>query len=318
MRWNRGVDPMANVLLVEDSPTQAMEMTLLLEAAEHTVVHASNGLAGLKHLTANSPDVVVTDLDMPEMNGLDLVRTLRAEFDHIPSILVTAQGSETLAAEALRCGAASYVPKSRMSDLLVDTVTDVLSVVQADASYAALIQTLQKNVFVFDMPCDFTLIKPLVGLLMQVSRGMDLFPSMDAVRFGIAIEHAVTNAMAHGILRLERAQLPSHHGLLAGESTEVMKERLANPAIQENCVHVEANATKQAFRVAVRDPGPGFDSTRVPLAGDLNEEELSLAATSLNDENSRGLQLMASFADQLMFNDAGNVVTLVKICQETS
>ena len=93
---------MAKVLLVEDSPTQAVEMRMLLEEGSHEVRHAANGKIALDVLAQEPLDIVVTDLEMPEVNGLQLVETMRADFAHVPAILVTARGSEELAAEALQ------------------------------------------------------------------------------------------------------------------------------------------------------------------------------------------------------------------------
>ena len=103
---------MAKVLLVEDSPTQAVEMRMLLEEGCHDVRHAANGRLALEVLSEESLDIVVTDLEMPEVNGLELVETMRTDYAHIPAILVTARGSEELAAEALQKGAAGYVPRT--------------------------------------------------------------------------------------------------------------------------------------------------------------------------------------------------------------
>lgn len=102
---------MAKVLLAEDSPTQAFEIKMLLEDASHEVELAENGQVALDALATTPFDVVITDLEMPEVNGLQLVETMQLDFDHIPAILITNRGSEDLATQALRSGAASYVPK---------------------------------------------------------------------------------------------------------------------------------------------------------------------------------------------------------------
>jgi len=306
---------MAKVLLVEDSLTQAVEMTMLLETAHHEVVHVVNGLQGLEALGAGSPDVVITDLQMPEMNGLQLVETMRSDFSHIPSILVTEYGSEELAADALRRGAAGYVPKTRLKELLNDTIVDVLGVFRTDASYSKLISTLRKNVFIFDLPNDPSLISPLVGLLMQVSAGMELLPSIDMVRLGIAIEHAVANAMIHGNLELSRQDCPSHHDLVhEGCSSEAMKRRQKESPYKDRVVHVEATASHHAIRVEIEDQGKGFDTSIAPRAGQLDSAELAELAGKLNDTPHRGLTLIASFVDQMLFNETGTEVTLIKRC----
>ena len=145
---------MAKVLLVEDSPTQAVEIRMLLEEGAHQVMHVANGRLALDVLEREPIELVVTDLEMPEMNGLELVEAMRLDFEHIPAVLVTARGSEELASKALQRGAAGYVPKNHLQTLLNDTIVDVLGVIRSDASFAKLIKTLQKNVFVFDLPND--------------------------------------------------------------------------------------------------------------------------------------------------------------------
>ncbi len=67
-------------------------------------------------------DLVITDLMMPETNGLELVAAVRQLYPQVPVILMTAYGNESIAVEALERGAASYVPKSQQADRLSDTV----------------------------------------------------------------------------------------------------------------------------------------------------------------------------------------------------
>ncbi len=301
---------MAKVLLVEDSPTQAVEITMLLEQAEHQVRHVTNGKLGLQLLESESLDVVVTDLEMPELNGLELVQAMRLDFAHVPAILVTGQGSESLAAEALQKGAAGYVPKTRMQDLLNDTITDVLGVIRSDASYSKLIATLTKNVFVFEMPNDPELVSPLVGLLMQVVSGMKLLGGMELVRLGVAVEHAVYNGMFRGNLELRRDETPCPRAAIYDQATNaVVEARKKESPYKDRTVHVEAIASEHAIRIVVRDQGPGFDTSRIPEAGD---------PAILDSEQGQGLVLMTSFVDQLLFNEKGNEVTLIKRCSNES
>src|SRR5215218_9424651 len=107
---------MSRILVAEDSPTQALAIQLMLEGAGHGVVVAKNGREALATLAKNPTDLVLTDLKMPEMDGLQLVEAIRVQHPLIPVILMSAHGSEEIAAEALQRGAASYVPKRRMPD----------------------------------------------------------------------------------------------------------------------------------------------------------------------------------------------------------
>ncbi|MFG0254694.1 MAG: ATP-binding protein, partial [Rhodopirellula sp. JB053] len=169
--------------------------------------------------------------------------------------------------------------------------------------YAKLISTLQKNVFVFDLPNDPLLISPLVGLLMQVSSGMELLPSIDMVRLGVAVEHALANAMLHGNLELTTQQCPSHHELARdGKFSEAMRQRIQQTPYCDRTVRVEAIAATEEIRIIVTDQGAGFDTSTVPQKGQLDPKAMS------EDENAprgQGLVLMASFVDELVYNDQG-------------
>ncbi len=299
---------MAKVLLVEDSPTQAVEIRMLLEEGAHKVMHVGNGRMAIEVLKQHPIDIVITDLEMPEMNGLELVEAMRLEFEHIPAVLVTARGSEALASQALQKGAAGYVPKNHLQKLLNDTIIDVLGVIRSDASFSKLISTLQKNVFVFDLPNEAELISPLVGLLMQVIPGMDLISGTDLVRVGVAVEHALVNAMYHGNLELGSPLMPSHRALVYDDATtDLIEKRKSSEPYKNRRVYVEATASKEDIRIVVRDQGNGFDTSKVPGRSD---------AKVLDTESGQGLVLMASFTDEMIFNDAGNEVTLVKCCRK--
>lgn len=299
---------MANVLLVEDSPTQAVEMRMLLEEAAHHVTNVTNGRLALEALAQNPIEVVVTDLEMPEMNGLELVKAMSVDFDHIPSILVTAQGSEELAAQALQHGAAGYVPKKHLHTLLNDTIVDVLGVIRTDASFAKLIATLQKNVFVFEMPNEASMIPPTIGLLMQVASGMNLLSGAELVRVGTAVEHAMLNAMYRGNLSLGPSVTPPHRAIIYDDATtDLIQKRKASSPHCDRTVYVEASASKDEIRVVVRDQGNGFN-----VAAVLEDPDVHVPDT----ESGRGLVLMRSFMDEVHFNDVGNEVTLIKRCQK--
>ncbi len=79
---------------------------------------------------------------MPELDGLELVGAVRSRFPLVPVILMTAYGSEEIAVRALRRGAASYVPKSRLALELLDTVDSVLHMSRADRFHDRLAECL--------------------------------------------------------------------------------------------------------------------------------------------------------------------------------
>ena len=119
---------MARILVVDDAVMDLRLASKLLERnADWTIACAQDGREALERVESDLPDLVVTDLQMPGMSGLELVEAMRTEFPLIPVVLMTAAGSEEIAVEALRLGAASYVPKRELAADLVDTVARLLA-----------------------------------------------------------------------------------------------------------------------------------------------------------------------------------------------
>lgn len=119
---------MARILVVDDSLVDLRLASRLLEKnPDWEVCTARNGKEGIAQVELEIPDLIVTDLKMPEMNGLELVEVIRNEYPLVPVVLMTAAGSESIAVLALEKGAASYVPKNEIANELVDTVSRILS-----------------------------------------------------------------------------------------------------------------------------------------------------------------------------------------------
>ncbi|MBP90495.1 MAG: hypothetical protein CMJ64_27940 [Planctomycetaceae bacterium] len=147
-----------HVLIVEDSPTQRALMKFLLEDAGYRVSVATNGRDGLEMVRSDKRSLVVTDLIMPEMDELELVDAVKHDLPELPVVLTTAQGSEDIAAEALRRGAASYVPKKSVELDLVSTVQRLLALASAGQTDADLLGFLINNDVTYQLTNDDALV----------------------------------------------------------------------------------------------------------------------------------------------------------------
>ncbi len=132
------------VLLVDDSPVERRLVGGLMEKElDWLVEYAGSGTEALTSMQLSLPDLLITDLIMPEMDGLQLVTEVRERYPQVPVILITAHGSENLAVEALERGAASYVPKSQLNVKLMDTARQVLALSGDDRVYARLLERME-------------------------------------------------------------------------------------------------------------------------------------------------------------------------------
>ena len=298
---------MSSILLVEDSATQALQMKMLLESAAHEVTCCDDGAQALELLAGGTNELVVTDLELPIMNGLDLIKRMQADFPQIPAVLVTGQGSERLAAQALRAGATAYVPKSLVDEMLLGTVEDVLGVMRADRSYAELIDCTVENRLVFELPNSFRLLTTAIDLTMQLAAGMQLLSGVDRYRLGTALRHAASNAVYRGNLELTREQWRQASSEEEAEEhpDPVVVERMQSAPYMHRTVTYDARLMRDLIRIVIRDSGRGFDTSTLAAESDPS----AIAA-----DHGRGLVLMRSFLDKVSFNRAGNEITLIKHC----
>ena len=131
----RGDD--ATVLVVEDEPSFAEALTIGLEREGFTVVTVADGASALERFDAVAPDVVLLDLMLPRISGLDVCRELRSR-SNVPIIMVTAKGSEFDTVVGLEVGADDYVTKPYRLRELVARMRAVLRRAEAARETAAV------------------------------------------------------------------------------------------------------------------------------------------------------------------------------------
>ena len=112
----------SKILVVDDKQIMRDSVGTTLQRAGFKVVTASDGNAALEMIGRHRPAAVVTDLKMPEMDGMELLNRVRQADDHLPVVLMTAFGSIDLAVEAMKQGAFDFVQKPFEGDQLLVTV----------------------------------------------------------------------------------------------------------------------------------------------------------------------------------------------------
>jgi CheY-like chemotaxis protein len=287
------------VLVVDDSATDRRLAGGLLEKVGCTVRYAADGREALRQLAVEPPDLVLTDLQMPNLNGLELVAAVKNDYPLVPVILMTAQGSEEVAAQALRQGAASYVPKRQLSQDLLPTVQRIWAGAQEDRTHPHLMHYLEAGEAVFVLANDPALLKALVNHLQQMLRCLPLADETERLRVGVAVEEALTNACYHGNLEVGAAL--GRAGRAAYE--QLARQRLGEAPYRDRRIRVTARISRDEAVFVVRDEGPGFDASRLVPAAALPDAERAAG---------RGLILMRTIMDEVRYNAAGNEVTLIK------
>ncbi|MEM7456687.1 MAG: response regulator [Planctomycetota bacterium] len=293
---------MPTILVVDDTAVDRRLVGGLLENAPNVdVCYAQNGNEALFQIGNELPDLVVTDLQMPGLDGLELVTSITEKYPQVPVVLMTAHGSENIAAQALANGAASYVPKNELAESLVETVMHILAMSDTDSRYKSLIRCATRTEFEFNLENDPGVIDPLIDLVQQLISSQEMMEHHDRVRVGVAVEHALLNAMFRGNLEITRGE----HPVL---NRELINERAAELNRRDRRVYFRFLIVPEMVEFTIRDDGDGFDTQTVPTAGDPD---------SFRDGSGRGLVLMTTFMDEVEFSDKGNEVHMRKYVNES-
>jgi CheY-like chemotaxis protein len=298
---------MATVLVVDDSSLDRHLAGSLLEKhaasgasdeiAPLKVVYAADGQEALTVMRRETPDLVVTDMQMPEMDGLALVEAIRNQFSLVPVILMTARGSEDLAIDALHKGAAGYVPKKNLARNLGTTVENVLALSQAERGQQRVLKCLLQTESHYVLENDPALITPLVGLVKENLVRMKLCDDNGRIRVAVSLREALINAIHHGNLEIR----PEGRDEDEVAYRQRIEERRRQVPYRDRRVHVFVKETRAEATYVIRDEGPGFAPAQLPDPKKANLEEMG-----------RGLMLIRTFMDEVRLNEAGNEITLIK------
>ena len=288
------------VLLVDDSSVQRRIVHALLDAsgAWH-VVQATDGASALALIERAPPSVVLTDVYMPKMDGLALVEQIRDRFPHVPVVLMTGHGTEQIAVDALKAGAADYIPKRAMVADLGRILERVLTNARAESDRVRLLSGMTGRTTRFVLDNDPRLVGPLIAQLRDDLVAVGVCTRPEVTRVGIALEEALLNAIYHGNLEVS-SELKENGD---GPFLALARERRGRRPYADRRVRVTARVTPAKATIAIADEGPGFDPASLPDPTD---------PAYLERPSGRGLLLIRSFMDDVRHNPAGNRVTLVK------
>ena len=293
--------PCHRILVVEDSATQAARLKIILEHGGCTVDLASTGHEALEKMESDPPDAVVTDLQMPEMNGLELITRMREQFSLIPAILITEHGSENLAVDALGSGAAGYVQKSDCDTLLVDVVSLAAELSGANIDSLILKGSLENRNLAFTIDSRCERIVPMACLIMRQLTAIGVLHSIDRIRFCMAIEHLLFQAVYHGNL-----QQPFESGPLSrADAIETINEQSSDEQFRKRLgrlVNCDLYVESEQIRLNVEHEGP----TRMVPA------KLALPGTPDSFEERSGMLLLTSVADHVGFDASASSAMVTK------
>lgn len=114
---------MARILVCDDAAFARLAMAKMLEEAGHDVVaQAENGIKAIESFKAYHPDLVLMDITMPEMDGIEAVRQIKAVDSKAKIIMVSAMGQQEKVFESIAAGAMDFIVKPAQKEMLVASI----------------------------------------------------------------------------------------------------------------------------------------------------------------------------------------------------
>jgi DNA-binding response OmpR family regulator len=136
---------MTKILIVDDDPNLVDFLKLLLDSEGYETSEAYDGKSALEKIASYSPEVVLLDYMMPNMHGLEVLRNVARDYSSSLVIMLTGKGSEEVAVECMKAGAADYVVKPFDNDHLIAVIRNVLRVREARSQKQMLDAVMERK-----------------------------------------------------------------------------------------------------------------------------------------------------------------------------
>lgn len=298
-----------SILIVDDEQIIRNVLKRKLEQnTQYTVYTADDGEPGLEIFRQQPIDLVISDLLMVKMNGIELLRNLK-QIDHrVPVIIITGYGTLDDAIEAIKLGAEDFIKKPFDISEVISTIEKTFKKQEEEEDQRAIIKHIASEHVQLEIPTDFDFLNRVINYIFSHLRARWLVGSEDLHDVKVCLYEALYNALEHGSLEIneeEKSALLEH-----GQASyrEFLLARMQQEPYRSKVILVRLDITGDDMTVKITDQGHGFDyASRV---GHVSSEELFRSS-------GRGLLLISSLMDEVDFNASGNEITMRKLRSST-
>jgi len=289
------------ILVVDDESTIREQLVRYLNKSGYEAIEAGDGQSALELFQVKLPDVVISDIMMPRMDGIALIEEIRSIKKNTIIILMTGFGTEEILLKALRKGANNFFKKPFRFEEVVDFINHVIQYrIDEDASafFSASLTEETKHFKCLTGQMDMNPIINQIAIHLK-----NVFDEEEIINLKIGIEEMITNAFEHGNLGISYNE--KSEALGKGKFRELLTERLSDKANSKKFINIESRLTSDGFSVTIGDEGRGFDWESLPKP----------SAENILSYNGRGILITKVFYDEVEYNNKGNSVTLAKYRQ---
>lgn len=293
------VEQHERVLVVDDEDLVRNLLCEFLRRCDYPILAASTATEAIALFKEQRPSIIVTDICMPGMSGIELLRNIHRQSPETRIVVMTGFGDEAVALDALRAGASNFIKKPIKLEEFLFIIQAHERLLRAQRRQRLPAGCVLNEHRTLSLANDHNLIYAAAYNLTSGLKAFMLRHEVEGVL--LALTEAMTNAMEHGNLGIGYEQKSA--ALKANIYHHLLENRMAEPDLSLRRIAVNYHLSPSEVRISIADEGSGFDWRNVP---DPRSPE------NMMREHGRGLSIMNLFMDEVRYNEAGNEVELVK------
>lgn len=290
-------NPTCTVLVIDPCPETQARILHHVQGRGFSIIAASDPSTALATIDLAAPDIVITDLFLPEGAGLALTKELRSRHEPCPVIVMAQDAPEPAVVHALRAGAVDYLHKPVGEEELAHALQRARHRLPGDLADMPGVRRSEYRLTIDSNPAH---IPGVISWLIKTTAST--LPEIQRLHLRGTLQELLFNAVEHG--NLEIFYQEKQQALAADRYEELVKQRLTQSRLKDRqiTIHVSCDKDAKSLSYSIADEGKGF-RWRSLL-------DRSQAACSSEDANGRGIFLARSFFPSLTYNDRGNEVTI--------
>lgn len=297
-------DESPRILVVDDEERIRKLLQKCLAGEGYKIDTAQDGQAGLEKILQRDYSLVITDVVMPRLGGLDFLKNVRLSRPGLPVVIITGFATTDITIQALKLGAVDFITKPFKLSEIFFTVKRVLDIQGRAEELQGVFQQVVHSSKVFECPCQDLEIDAVLHVIVKELADLGFCEESDSMKISLAVREAIDNAVEHGNLELPSGHKHKEYMIDPQAFQRWKNQRLSDPQFGRKKIRIEFSCSDDRMEVKVRDEGPGFDASALPKTADRVEEM---------DSNLHGYRLMLLSMDEVRYNPTGNEVTLVKL-----